>query len=204
MTTSRDPTAPEDASPVPGLTCHPGFVGAEDERRILDEIDRRPWLTDLKRRVQHYGYRYDYRARTVGPDAALGPLPDWLRSLALAVSGPGLLDAVPDQVIVNEYRPGQGISAHVDGVPCFGPRIATLSLGAACVMRFRHPGTGACVERVLEPGSLLVLAGPARTEWRHEIPARKSDMVDGVRRARGRRVSVTFRTIVRPPPATPP
>ncbi len=137
-------------------------------------------------------------------NAALGPLPDWLRPLALAVSGPGLLDAVPDQVIVNEYRPGQGISAHVDCLPCFGPRIATLSLGAACVMRFRHPGTGTYVERALEPGSLRVLAGPARTDWRHEIPARKSDVVDGVRRARGRRVSVTFRTIVRPPTVTAP
>jgi alkylated DNA repair dioxygenase AlkB len=107
-------------------------------------------------------------------------------------------------IAVNEYLPGQGISAHVDCVPCFGPRIATLSLGAACVMLFRHPRTGARVERMLNPGSLLVLAGPARSQWRHEIPARKSDVVDGVRRARGRRVSVTFRTIVRSSPVTPP
>jgi len=71
-------------------------------------------------------------------------------------------------------------------------------------MRFRHPGTGACVERVLDPGSLLVLAGPARTDWRHEIPARRSDMVEGVRRALERRVSVAFLTIVRPPTVTPP
>ena len=28
-------------------------------------MDARPWLSDLKRRVQHYGYKYDYRARAI-------------------------------------------------------------------------------------------------------------------------------------------
>jgi hypothetical protein len=30
---------------------------------FLAEIDAQPWLGDLKCRVQHYGYRYDYQAR---------------------------------------------------------------------------------------------------------------------------------------------
>jgi alkylated DNA repair dioxygenase AlkB len=47
----------------------------------------------------------------------------------------------------------------------------------------------------LPPRSLLVLAGEARTAWTHAIPARKSDVVEGARVARGRRVSVTFRTV---------
>jgi alkylated DNA repair protein alkB family protein 8 len=44
--------------------------------------------------------------------------------------------------------------------------------------------------------SLLVLADDARYLWSHMIPARQSDMVDGVRRSRARRISLTFRTVL--------
>ncbi len=33
-------------------------------------------------------------------------------------------------------------------------------------------------------------------EWRHAIPGRKTDKVGGQPRARGRRVSLTFRTVL--------
>jgi alkylated DNA repair dioxygenase AlkB len=48
----------------------------------------------------------------------------------------------------------------------------------------------------LEPGSLLVLSGEARFAWTHGIAARRFDVIDGVRTARARRVSLTFRTVV--------
>ena len=43
-----------------------------------------------------------------------------------------LLDAQRpfEQAIVNEYEPGQGIAPHVDR-DCFGPVVATVSLGSA-------------------------------------------------------------------------
>ena len=48
----------------------------------------------------------------------------------------------------------------------------------------------------LPPRSLLVMAGPARYQWQHYIPHRKSDMVDGMRLPRApRRVSLTFRQV---------
>ncbi len=62
----------------PGATYIPSFVTPGAEALLAAEIDAAPWITDLKRRVQHYGYRYDYRARIVTEDAYLGPLPDWL------------------------------------------------------------------------------------------------------------------------------
>jgi hypothetical protein len=27
---------------------------------LLDAVDAAPWLSDLRRRVQHYDYHYDY------------------------------------------------------------------------------------------------------------------------------------------------
>lgn len=42
---------------------------------------------------------------------------------------------------------------------------------------------------------LLILSGPARYDWTHEIPARKSDVINGARQPRRRRVSLTFRAV---------
>lgn len=107
----------------------------------------------------------------------------------------GMFDTSPDQVIANEYLPGQGISAHVDCEPCFGAVIASVSLLSATEMQFRDLRTSEARAVILAPRSLLVLAGPARHDWTHAIPARRSDVIDGVRIARGRRVSLTFRTM---------
>jgi hypothetical protein len=41
------------------------FVDPETHNTLLAEIDHNPWLRDLSRRVQHYGYRYDYKARGI-------------------------------------------------------------------------------------------------------------------------------------------
>ena len=105
------------------------------------------------------------------------------------------MDQEADQAIINEYRPGQGISPHIDCVPCFGPMVAAISLGSDCVMDFTHPQDGTKVPVHLAPGSLCVMMGPARYTWRHGIAARKSDPGTAGRLPRGRRVSVTYRTI---------
>ncbi|MEE2565220.1 alpha-ketoglutarate-dependent dioxygenase AlkB [Hyphobacterium marinum] len=179
----------------PGARFIPHFVTETVAARLLAAIDGNSWQSDLKRRVQHYGWRYDYRARAIDRSMRLGPLPDWLLPLAASVCRAGGFDREPDQVIVNEYLPGQGISAHIDCKPCFGPVIASLSLGGRAQMVFRHRGTGEVANHILEPRSLLVLSGAARHDWTHAIPARKSDLIEGVRRPRTRRVSLTFRTV---------
>lgn len=104
---------------IQGLTYISDFISIHEQDFLLAEIGRQPWLTDLKRRVQHYGYKYDYKARAVGNDAYLGPFPDWLSSLSRKLQDGGVFSPAPDQAIVNEYLPGQGISAHIDCLPCF-------------------------------------------------------------------------------------
>ena len=181
---------------ISGLNYVPGFVAGPDEAGLLAAVDGMTWLTDLKRRVQHYGYRYDYKARKADPSMYLGPLPDWAQPLAMRLAADGYMDHAPDQLIVNEYEPGQGISAHVDCVPCFGPVICSVTLGSACTMEFSALEGDAAESLRLERGSLLILAGEARYGWRHAIPGRKTDRVAGQAQARGRRVSLTFRTVV--------
>ena len=104
---------------LPGARYVAGFIDQPMQDALIAAVDERPWIEDLKRRVEHYGYRYDYRARTVTPDDYLEPLPQWASDLARRLVDHGWFGRTPDQLIVNEYLPGQGISAHVDCVPCF-------------------------------------------------------------------------------------
>ncbi|NRG17338.1 alpha-ketoglutarate-dependent dioxygenase AlkB [Rhizobiales bacterium] len=174
----------------------PNHINCDGQKSLMERIDAAPWRSDLRRRVQHYGYRYDYKARRVTRDSYLGPLPDWLTPLCERLANDGHFATPPDQVIVNEYLPGQGIAPHVDCEPCFGETVASLSLGSGCVMDFTNVETGEALSHYLEPRSLLVLSGEARYRWRHAIASRKSDPGPNGRVARGRRVSLTFRTVL--------
>lgn len=181
----------------PGAVCLPGFISPSEDAALVGHLDAGAWNSELKRRVQHFGYRYDYRARVVTADAYLGALPDWLLHLGARLAAAGLADGTPDQVIANEYLPGQGISAHVECLPCFDDTIISISLLSRCEMVFRHRPDGAARAIILDPRSALVMTGAARYDWTHEIPARKSDHVDGRRIERSRRISLTFRKVVR-------
>lgn len=176
-----------------GLSYLPGFITVDQSAALIAEIDNQTWRSDLKRRVQHYGYVYDYRSRAISKEMKLGPLPEWLDGMTRQLVRRNIFPKTPDQIIINEYKPGQGISAHIDCVPCFGDVIASLSLGGAVDMSFRKGGDA--INLRLEPNSLLVLAGEARYKWQHMIANRKSDKVSNERVLRTRRVSLTFRTV---------
>lgn len=186
----------EEQAVIPGLIYLPGYIDAAQEAELIGIIDAQPWITELKRRVQHYGWRYDYKARSVAPESRLGPLPDWLARHAERLHTEGLFTQVPDQVIINEYQPGQGIAPHIDCVPCFTDTIASLSLSSPCVMGFIHTETKAKIPVLLEPRSLVAVSDDARYRWQHAIPHRKTDRHNGKTFQRERRLSLTFRKVV--------
>ncbi len=184
---------------VPGLKVVPSFVSEAEERELIETVDASPWRPDLNRRVQHYGWAYDYKARSVDPKAYLGPLPEWAARLGSRLLAEGLLDEPPDQVIVNEYVGKQGIGKHVDCLPCFRGKIVTVSLGESWEMFFWAPGDSAKVVRILDRRSAASFGGEARTQWKHEIPKRASEPWG----RRSRRLSLTFRKVDAPPQRAP-
>jgi alkylated DNA repair dioxygenase AlkB len=111
-----------------GLTYIDEFLTASEQEAVLSEVNNQPWLNDLKRAVQHYGYKYDYRSRRIDESMKVGPLPDFALRISEKLMDCGLIETNPDQMIVNKYEPGQGIYPHIDCVPCFGDTIVTVSL----------------------------------------------------------------------------
>ncbi|MEW5315958.1 MAG: hypothetical protein WDW38_007352 [Sanguina aurantia] len=209
---------------VPGLLLLPGFVTEAEERELLAAVEGGAWTTLAKRRVQHYGHMFDYTARHVGE--RLGPLPQWVTAVAGRVQQVTGADPHPtthgracmgadsaptappiDQLTVNEYTPGVGLSAHIDTHSAFAALSASAGCGAveavflwatedlpapATAQHRRHllavPGRVRCDgaarrgEQIrpllLPPRSLLVMAGESRYAWQHYIPHRKSDLLE--------------------------
>ncbi|KFF03273.1 alpha-ketoglutarate-dependent dioxygenase AlkB [Flavobacterium reichenbachii] len=181
---------------IDGLTYVPNFVNSIEENKLINIINDSAWLTDLKRRVQHYGYKYDYKAKSIDYTMYLGELPGWALEIAERIYRKNLVGVIPDQLIINEYEPGQGIANHVDCEPCFGDTIISLSLGSGCIMDLINVKSREKIEFFLEPGSIIVLSGKARYEWTHGIAGRKYDILNGFKKQRELRISMTFRNVI--------
>ena len=155
-------------------------AGRTEEEDLLAHDGTWPRLTHARRRVAVF-------------DGTLRPLPPLLRRLARTLVAAGAFPPAspPNHVLVNEYRPGEGILPHTDG-PAYESRTATISLGGSDVVfalrpRRRHDGAGgapapaaalevpathrpAVLEVILHgDGSLVVFADDAYLGHEHEI-----------------------------------
>lgn len=170
-----------------GLCYKRNFISEEEENELLQSVYKNEWSSVLKRRVQHFGYKYNYKSRLLGKEDKIGELPDWISPIVeklqstphpLIPNSSSFWDKKPDQLIVNEYLPGQGISPHIDSKLIFGDTIISISLGSSVGMEFTPPKSLEPNSKkvvALERRSALLLFGDARYLWKHSIPARKSD-----------------------------
>jgi len=166
-----------------GLTYKPNYVSEERAKEIIKFIEGQEWSKTLSRRTQQYGYEYNY-AKGVSKLEKVHPIPDILK----------IFGEEFNQVIINEYEPGQGISAHTDHQKFFGNKIVSISLLSPIIMNFANNNVKIPV--ALEPNSCVIMEGDARYKWTHEIPSRKSDVINGTKIARSKRISLTFRNYV--------
>ncbi|MGB5960125.1 MAG: alpha-ketoglutarate-dependent dioxygenase AlkB [Coleofasciculaceae cyanobacterium] len=183
---------------IPGLTYIPEYISLDEQNLLVSIIDQKEWSTKTQRRVQHYGYQYDYKSGLLASSSYLGALPNWLQNIAKRLESDRLTAQLPDQVIINEYQPGQGINNHIDCIPCFGKIIISLSLASPCLMDFTQADTSEQIPILLLPGSLIVMQEAARYKWQHGIAARKKDHYQDKETTRKRRVSITFREVLFP------
>ncbi|TAE73434.1 MAG: alpha-ketoglutarate-dependent dioxygenase AlkB [Bacteroidetes bacterium] len=182
---------------INGLVYIDDFITEIEQDNLINWIDNLNWLDDLKRRVQHYGYKYDYKKRKIDASMKVEKLPIWAENIAQKIVDQKLMPYLPDQLIINEYEAGQGISAHIDCEPCFEDTILSLSLMSGCVMNFIQKNDKNIIFPVyLKPKSIVVLSAEARYEWLHEIKPKKTDEYQNQKISRSRRISLTFRKVV--------
>ncbi|PWA75715.1 Nucleotide-binding, alpha-beta plait [Artemisia annua] len=207
---------------IPGVYLIHDFISAQEEEQLLAAVDARPWHNLAKRRVQHYGYEFCYNIRNVDTQQRLGELPSFVACVLDKVPVFQKLDEAADvsldQLTVNEYPSGVGLSPHIDTHSAFEGSIYSLSLSGPCIMEFRrYSNTNACfgdrdaescdnssncIRKAiyLPPRSMLLLSGEGRYAWQHYIPHHKIDMVkDTIIRRGSRRVSFTFRKVRKGP-----
>lgn len=68
---------------VEGLIYVKDWLSVEEELEIVKKLDHpdKCWSNDLKRRVQQYGYKFNYVTRSLDMESNVGPLPDFLQSV---------------------------------------------------------------------------------------------------------------------------
>jgi len=103
---------------IQGLSYITNFIAHSEQIYLIEQLDQLSWSSDLKRRTQHFGYKYDYSKKKIDRSAYVGPIPDFLKIYVSRLVKQKWFDEREklDQIIVNEYFPGQGISKHIDCV----------------------------------------------------------------------------------------
>jgi alkylated DNA repair dioxygenase AlkB len=134
------------------------------------------------RRVASFGLRYDYSLRSVETADRFPSFLADLRHKVAKFAGRAIDEF--QQSGVNEYPPGAGIGWHKDKSE-FGV-IVGVSLLAPATMRFRRKEGNRWLRmsQRVEPRSIYILEGEARTMWEHSIPP-----------SGALRYSLTFRTL---------
>jgi alkylated DNA repair protein (DNA oxidative demethylase) len=171
-----------------GLLYQSEFLSVQEEQQLLGFIKSLDFHQAVmhgqpaKRVVRHFGLAYDFMTRRTKP---VEKMPKELTVLIGKVTGALSLDKrAIVEALITKYPVGAPIGWHRDA-EAFGVVIG-ISLQAPCIMRFRRGGVGEreVYERILNPRSLYVMQGEARTIWEHHIPPTKQE-----------RYSVTFRTL---------
>ena len=169
-----------------GLTYVDDLVTPDEERGLLAFIGTLEFETitmrgqTARRTVRHYGMQYQYRRREVEPGEPLPSELAFVRDRAAAIMGRAPEELV--QLLLQRYPPGAGIGWHKDA-PIFGDAIAGVSLVGSSRLQLRDED-GEVTTIPLPPRSAYVMAGPARWDYEHTIPATKE-----------LRYSLTFRTL---------
>uniref|UniRef100_A0A671L6V8 Alpha-ketoglutarate-dependent dioxygenase alkB homolog 6 n=2 Tax=Sinocyclocheilus anshuiensis TaxID=1608454 RepID=A0A671L6V8_9TELE len=120
----------------PTIYYVPNCITEAEEEYLLQQVYRAPkpkWTQLSGRRLQNWG-------GLPNPKGMLAEkLPDWLLKYTEKISALGAFAGkIANHVLVNEYKPGEGIMPHEDG-PQYHPTVTTISLGSHTLLDFYKP-----------------------------------------------------------------
>ncbi|XP_063794037.1 alpha-ketoglutarate-dependent dioxygenase alkB homolog 6 [Pseudophryne corroboree] len=160
----------------------PDYVSVAEEEYLLRQVYNAPkpkWTQLSGRKLQNWGGLPHPRGMV--PER----LPPWLLTYTNKISSLDVFGGnCANHVLVNEYKPGEGIMPHEDG-PLYYPTVTTISLGSHTVLDFYLPLSQGLSEEndkvsktedqrhvfslLLEPRSLLVLREDLYVNYLHGI-----------------------------------
>lgn len=172
------------------------YLTPNEEQHLVNSINQMPWTVDYQRRLQYYNYRNElFKPFDLIPIP--NKIPPFLEDLIDKLLMDKIIDEKPDQIIINEYLPGEGLKPHFDRKSYFKNVIVGISLESGITMEFTSTKLDPPEKKkiYLPRRSVYVMKDDARNLWKHGIPGRKSDIVDGISIPRSKRISITFRTV---------
>lgn len=173
------------------------YITPDEEKKLLNQINKSEWVVDYQRRLQYYNYRNElFEPYDLIPIP--NKIPKYLDRLIDQMVSDKIIDQRPDQVIINEYKPGEGLRPHFDRKDYYQNVIIGISLGSGTIMEFyKNKPVPEKKKIYIPPRSLYILKDDVRYIWKHGIPSRKYDEVNGKKIPRNTRISITFRNVIK-------
>jgi alkylated DNA repair dioxygenase AlkB len=84
------------------------------------------WSNEINRRVIQYGYKFNHVEQQIDVWDNTPKMPPFIQTVADRLLSEQHFKTLADQIIINEYLPGQGINAHTDKPQCFGATVASI------------------------------------------------------------------------------
>jgi alkylated DNA repair dioxygenase AlkB len=151
-------------------------ISIEEELALLESLAKAEKDSKVSndRTLVRYG-------NSIYSNEQLEPIPDYLLDLCYKLIDQKILDALPEDITVNTYYPGNKMVPHIDKIDA-GPVITVLSLLSDAKLILTY---GAKRENILLPSrSIIQLKGIYRTHWKHSIEKLKD-----------KRISIVFRQL---------
>lgn len=150
------------------------ILSIEEEIDLLDKLSNEQGIKTNSRMLIRYG-------NSVYGNDKLDPIPEYLLDLCNKLINRKVLDALPEDVTINTYYPGDSIPAHIDKIEA-GPVITILSLLSEATLVLTY---GSKKEKIVLPSrSVIQLKGIYRTHWKHSLEKLKQ-----------KRISIVFRQV---------
>lgn len=190
VTYFHKPIVTQDFHGIKGLFYIQNYLTSSEtnmiQAKISNEINLEPISKKPNsRRVAHYGYYYSYNKTGLTPAPQI---PHYLEKIVNEkrinnLLGFNLIKIPFEQVIINEYKPGQEINYHTDHKILFGPIIVCITVGQAVPIHFKLDNEVKIIN--VAANSMYIMTDEARNLWKHYLKNNNDK----------NRYSITYRTI---------
>ncbi|KAJ8965761.1 hypothetical protein NQ314_003919 [Rhamnusium bicolor] len=155
----------------------PNFITKDEELYIIKNVYSVPkpkWTSLSNRRLQDYG--------GIPHEKGMIPekIPNWLQIYMNRIDELNIFEGKKsNQILINEYLPGQGIMPHTDG-PLFYPTVTTITCGSHTILEFmeNNESRRKICDLLLEQCSLVIIKDDMYSKYLHSISERHFDVIN--------------------------